>query len=529
MPLGNMFAGSTIPERFDNGGDSAAVRKSTMANRPNVLMIYADQMRYDCMGCSDNPDVKTPHLDRLSGEGVFFNEAFTSYPLCTPFRGSLLTGRYAHRTGLYSNHFPIRTDLPSLAAQLKREGYKTGYFGKWHLYGGPKPGFVPPGPDRLGFEYFVGYNRGHQYMDAVFYRDTDQPYHCKRFEPDFQTDHTIEFMDRVVNSPKDDPFLAYVCFGPPHFPMDMPEYWRKMYDADAIRLPHGVPDPELQKHRARVRVEKEFGGDANFGERSKTDKFEGMDPDIETEWQIRKFVAEYYGMISNIDYNVGRLLNWLDARDLAKDTMVVFFSDHGDMLGQHGSYCGIKRQAYRSSAHVPLLVRYPKRFAEGKRVMSLVDVAVDTMPTILETCGVEIPEGVQGISYLPLLEGSGDEPTRDHVQFELMKADFGGRSERHVKPERGIRTKSWLYVRKEDRPLYLFDQANDPFETSNLVNDPAFSQIRKELDARVLWNMEETGDAWNLEMDFPPPGFMTHKEAHRYLLEVIKPRAIEVP
>jgi arylsulfatase A-like enzyme len=498
-----------------------------MSKRPNILMIYADQMRADCMGCSGNPDVKTPHLDRLANEGVMFEEAFTSYPLCTPFRASLLTGRYAHQTGVYSNHFPIPTDLPSLAPALKTAHYKPGYMGKWHLYGGPKPGFVPPGPDRMGFDHFVGYNRGHQYMDAVYYRDTDQPYHCKRYEPDFQTDHTIEFMESVTKS-GDDPFFAYLCFGPPHFPMDMPDHWRGMYDPDTIQLPHGVPDPAFQRQRFAERLEQDFNGDRNFGELSKADKFEGMDPEVETEWQIRKFVAEYYGMISNVDFNVGRMLNWLDANSLLDDTIVIFFSDHGDMLGQHGSYCGIKRQAFRSAAQVPLLVRYPQRFAKGHRVSSLVDVAVDTMPTLLELVGVDIPDGVQGVSYLPLLEGS-DAPTRDHVQFELMKAEFGGRGQRHARPERGIRTKDWLYVRKKDRPLYLFDQNDDRCERRNLIDDPAYDDVQAKLDARVLENMNATGDEWNLEMDFPPPNFMTHAEAHRYLLEEVKPRAIEFP
>lgn len=396
-----------------------------MTKKPNILLIYADQMRYDCAGFSGNPDVKTPNIDRLANEGVCFDEAFTSYPLCTPFRGSLLTGKYAHQVGLYSNHFPINPDQPSLAPILNEAGYKSGYIGKWHLYGGPKPGFVPPGPDRMGFDHFVGYNRGHYYTDAIFYRDTDQPYRCKRYEPDFQTDHTIEFMESARDS--GDPFLAYVCFGPPHFPMDMPEHWRNMYDPDKITLPKGTPNPELQKRRAQERTAQEFDGDNNFGEQSKTDKIEGQDTEVESEAQIRKFVAEYYGMISSVDFNVGRLLNWLDAQDLAKDTIVVFFSDHGDMLGQHGAYCGLKRQAYRAAAQVPLLVRYPAQFAAGKRVSSLVDVAVDTMPTLLETCDETIPDSVQGISYLSLLKGNSDTPTRDHVQYELMKADFGGR------------------------------------------------------------------------------------------------------
>ena len=517
MQQNSMCAVSTILLQYER----------MMNKQPNILMIYADQMRYDCAGFSGNKDVKTPNLDRLANEGVCFDEAFTSYPLCTPFRASLLTGKYAHQSGLYSNHFPINTDQPSLAPSLNKVGYRSGYIGKWHLYGGPKPGFVPPGPDRMGFDHFVGYNRGHYYMDAIFYRDTDQPYSCKRYEPDFQTDHTIEFMESVEGT--DSPFFAYVCFGPPHFPMEMPEHWRNMYNLNEIELPKGTPNPELQKRRAAERLKLDFDGDNRFGEHSKADKVEGQDPDVENEWQIRKFVAEYYGMISNIDFNVGRLLNWLDAKKLSNNTIVIFFSDHGDMLGQHGSYCGIKRQAYRSSAQVPLLIRYPSRFGSGKRVSHLIDVAVDTMPTILETCGVDIPTGVQGLSYLSMLDSTSDGPTRDHVQYELMKADFGGRSERHVKPERGIRTKDWLYVRKEDRPLYLFDQNADRDELFNLVGNPEYSTIQAELDARVIKNMEETADAWDLEMDFPPPGYMSHKEGKDHLLNVVKPAAIEVP
>lgn len=500
-----------------------------MSRKPNILIIYADQMRSDCMSCSGNPDVKTPHLDRLAMEGVMFENAFISYPLCTPFRGSFLTGKYAHQTGLYSNHFPLPKNQPMLAPILNSIGYQSGYIGKWHLYGGPKPGFVPPGPDRLGFDHFVGYNRGHQYMDAIYYRDTDQPIHCKRYEPDFQADHTIEFMDQVSRKDGDDPFLAYVCFGPPHFPMTMPAYWKSMYDPKKIALPHGTPDPSQQKSRMAETIASDFDGNPDHPDRSKVDKFDGMDPDIETEGQLRKYVAEYYGMISSVDHNVGRLLNWLDANELSDNTMVIFMSDHGDMLGQHGSYCGLKRQAYRGSSQVPFLIRCPSRFQAGKRVRSLVDVGVDTMPTLLEACGAGIPDGVQGVSYLSLLENKADTPTRDHVQFELMKASYGGRGERHAHPERGIRTAEWLYVRKQDRPYYLFDQINDPLELNNLIGDPAHADIQAELDKRVLANMLETGDDWDLEMAFPPDNYISHKEAAKLIRDVIKPSAIIEP
>ena len=309
-----------------------------MSGKPNILIILADQMRYDCAGFSGNPDVKTPQLDRLAMEGVCFDEAFVSYPYCRPFRASLLTGKYAHRTGAFTNRTPVNPSQPSLARILNAYGYKTGYFGKWHLYNDfLKPGFVPPGIDRMGFDEFVGFNDDHRYMDAIFYRDTDQPYQCKRFEPDFQTDHAIEFMERALVS--GEPFLAYASFGPPHPPMRMPEHWRRMYDPRRIALPQCA---------------------ANFNSRNLDleagESGEGGAPydDGEIECRIRNYVSGYYSLISSVDFNVGRLLNWLDANALAESTVVIFFSDHGDMLGQNGSCCAAKCLPFRAAAQVRL-------------------------------------------------------------------------------------------------------------------------------------------------------------------------------
>ena len=470
-----------------------------MADKPNILIIHADQMRYDCASFSGNPDVKTPHLDRLAIEGVCFDEAFVSYPLCRPFRASFQTGKYPQRTGAYAHLSRIDPNQPSLARALNAAGYKSGYIGKWHLHNDfMKPGFVPPGPARMGFDDFVGFNRDHAYVDAIFYRDTDQPYICRRFEPDFQTDHAIEFMERARAS--DGPFLAYVSFGPPHPPIGQtPEHWRRMYDPGRLALPKGVENPRFKKPR------KEKGGGGEGRE---------SDPAIGNEWRFREFLCGYYGLISSVDFNVGRLLNWLDANSLAECTIVMFLSDHGEMLGQHGSHVRSKNEAYRASAQVPLLVRHPGRFAAGKRVNSLVDVAVDTMPTLLDACGVEAPEGTQGISYLPLLEG-GEVPTRDHVQYlRIAYKPKSGSGEGKPDPNslRGIRTKDWLYVRNWNGPLLLFDQNEDRDELANLADDPARADILAELDARVRLNMEETGDAWSLAAESNPPGMPTQDE-----------------
>ena len=170
-----------------------------MSKQPNILIIYPDQMRFDAMSCAGNPVIRTPHVDRLAREGVFFSEAYVSFPVCCPFRASVLTGKYAQGHGMLQNHIPLPGDQTFLAECLADAGYRTGYVGKWHLEGGPKPGFVPT-DRRFGFEHFVGFNRGHDYLSSIYFDDDGQAYHSRRFEPDYQTDQLLDFIESAVRA-----------------------------------------------------------------------------------------------------------------------------------------------------------------------------------------------------------------------------------------------------------------------------------------------------------------------------------------
>ncbi|MFK7805386.1 MAG: sulfatase [Anaerolineae bacterium] len=498
-----------------------------LQDQPNILIIYPDQMRHDVMGCAGNRVIKTPFLDQLVKEGVQFNNAHVSYPLCCPFRASLMTGKYAQSHGMLQNHFPIDTNQEFLANLLKDAGYQTGYVGKWHLAGGPKPGFVAPGEGRLGFDDFVGFNRGHRYFDAIYYRDTNQPYTSKRYEPDFQTDHMLEYIESAVSNGSKKPFFGFIGYGPPHHPNTMPDHWRNLYDPAEIPLPPGVPNPEMQLEVQQKRLEIDCEGNEKAALRSRVAYGAKKPLEPETEEETRQFIAEYYGMVSNIDFNIGRILNYLDRLGIAEDTMVIFLSDHGDMLGQHGYYCGYKPTGHKSAMQVPFIVRYSKKFEAGKKVDALIDVAVDTMPTLLELCGVAIPEAVQGISYLPLLNGSADE-TRDHINYQTFKMVDGAAHEFTPVPERGIRTKDWMYVRQPGRRKLLFDQKADPDELNNLVDDPQYGALMDSFDEQIKAHMNATGDDWGMHLNFPPPDFMTHEESKRYLEEDLLKNAIVV-
>lgn len=494
--------------------------------RPNILIIYPDQMRFDALACAGNPVIKTPHLDRLAAEGVMFTESYVSYPVCSPFRASVLTGKYAQGHGMVQNHFPLRAGQTFLAECLRDAGYRTGYIGKWHLEGGAKPGFVPV-HRRFGFEHFLGFNRGHDYLASIYFDDAGRAHHSPRYEPDYQTDQFIDFIDAAVTAGKADgkPFFGYVSYGPPHFPMNMPDYLRRIYRPEEVPLPPGVPNPDLQRAYQKLRSEIYCGGDARAMHTSHA-AHNPAPGEAETEDEIRQFIAAYYAMIHNIDWNVGRILNRLDALGVAQHTAVVFCSDHGDMLGQHGNYCGIKNEAWRAAMQVPLIIRLPNRFAPH-RSAAMVDVGVDMMPTLLDLCGVELPADMHGISYLPVLDGDATD-ARDAVMYQSFMQNGGNPGEYAPYAQRGIRTKDYLYVRHKNRRVMLFDERADAHEQHNLVDDAKHAKLMDEFDARIASHMQATGDDWDMAANFPPPDFVTHAQAKKFLQEELLPNAIRV-
>ena len=177
---------------------------------------------------------------------------------------------------------------------------------------------------------------------------------------------------------------------------------------------------------------------------------------------------------------------------------------------------------------IPFIVRYPNRFPAGHVTDAMIDVAVDTMPTLLELCGITVPNDVQGKSYLSLLDGN-EQPTRDAVMYQLIKQSKGGKGARHPVAQRGIRTADWLYVCEEKQRKLLFDLKNDPHEQVNLLDDPQYNDLMDGFDERIKDHMEATGDRWELEPDFPPPDYITHEDAALLLKGELLDRATVVP
>src|SRR5579884_43663 len=202
--------------------------------RPNVLLIIPDQLRGQALGCAGNPDVRTPHIDRLAAQGVLFRRTFANTPVCCPARATLLTGKYPHRNGLVANDLRLRESQATLAKLLRAEGYDTGFIGKWHLDGGPRdPGFVPPGPRRQGFDFWAACECRHEHFRPVYFRDTPEPIRPGKFEPEALTDVAVQFL----RGHREKPFFLVLSMGPPHDPYGAPEEYMKRYDPRKLTMP----------------------------------------------------------------------------------------------------------------------------------------------------------------------------------------------------------------------------------------------------------------------------------------------------
>ena len=211
--------------------------------------------------------------------------------------------------------------------------------------------------------------------------------------------------------------------------------------------------------------------------------------------------------MAQVDYCLGRGLDWIDGAGIAEQTLVLLVSDHGEMAGEHGLYG--KKTCFEASMRVPMIVRYPSRFRPGTVVRHLVDPSVDTLPTLLELCGITAPDGVQGGSYLSLLDG-GDSPVRDHVFYEVCMEREG--PEAFPVPERGVRNHEWMYVRTEQGPKALYHLPDDPLELDNLARSGNCIGIIEGLDRVLEGHMTRTRDSWGIEAVFPPPDFQTHED-----------------
>lgn len=423
--------------------------------RPNVLFIMPDEWRGQALGCMGNPDVQTPHIDQLAAEGILFRQTFANTPVCCPARATILTGTYTSRNGMLANDLRLKESLVTIADIYGHAGYRTGFIGKWHLDGGPRlPGFIPPGPRRHGFQYWAANECNHNYFYNWYFRDENVPIVSEKYEPEFWTDLAIDFL----HESQDKPFFLMLAPGAPHDPYLPPQKYLDLYDPQKLAM------------------------EPNWAEG--------------TPGAGRKEMAGYCAAITAVDDQVGRLLRTLRELKLDRNTIVLFSSDHGNMLGSQGKI--LKRKPWEESIRVPGIMRYPGVISPGQKTDALFS-HVDFAPTLLPLCGLPIPAEMQGANLSPVavgkaLEGPGS------VLFQIFGPYHGDGTEQAW---RGVRTERFMYARSESGPWLLYDIDKDPYELQNLVNDVAYSSQLRDLDKHLSDWMSRVGDSWSLDWTAP--------------------------
>jgi len=447
--------------------------------RPNILLILPDQMRASAMGCDGNDQVKTPHIDRLAAQGIRFRNTYANVPVCCSARAVLLTGTHAHVNGMLANDLRLREEQVTLAELLSAHGYRTGFVGKWHLDGGPRlPGFVPPGPRRQGFEFWAAYECHHQHFNPTYFRDTPDVININKFEPEASCDFALEFLR---TQPRDRPFFLTVQMGPPHNPYGAPEKYMQQYPPERVVPPRNwqpgsgqSPTKNTAKNATKNAASKSAGAVLN----------RGVSPGGLEE------IAAYYAAVTAIDDQLGRLMQTLQELKLDQNTIVLFTSDHGDMLGSHG--LRLKRKPYDESARVPGIIRWPERIPSGQVAATLLS-HVDMAPTLLGLAGLDVPKNLQGINLANVALGRSTQGP-DAV---LLQQFVPFRPDNVLAPWRGLITQRYTYARFEDSPWLLFDRQTDPDEMQNLIDDAESAELRNQLDEQLTALMKKNGDAWN--------------------------------
>jgi len=434
--------------------------KST-EQKPNVLVFFTDQQRWDSTGVHGNPLDLTPNFDRMAREGTHVFNSFTCQPVCAPARASLQTGLYATQTGVFRNGITLPSEIKTLAHRFRDAGYRTGYIGKWHL-AGEEPVLEER---RGGYEYWLGAELlefSSQPYDTIVYDNDNKPVKLPGYRVDALTDAAIRFIDNN----KDNPFYLFLSFLEPHHQNDVDDYI--------------APDGYRERY---------------------TDRW--VPPDLAAlGGSTSEHLGGYWGIVRRLDEALGRLLDALKSLGLRENTIVLFTSDHGcHFKTRNWEY---KRSCHESSIRVPTALQGPGLNGNG-RIEQLVSL-VDLPPTLLDAAGLPVPGEMQGRSLLPLLQGKTEEWPED-VFIQISESHVG----------RAIRTRRWKYsVIAPDKEAWfdicsekyieecLYDLDDDPHELHNLIGLGSHRNIADEMRDRLIRRITEAGEDTPVIESAPP-------------------------
>jgi N-acetylglucosamine-6-sulfatase len=446
------------------GAAAPALLQSQPLRRRNVIFILTDDHRYDAMGfLKPQPWLRTLHLDSLARDGVHCANAFVTTALCSPSRASILTGMYAHRHRIVDNNTAIPPGLTFFPALLQRAGYKTGFVGKWHM--GAESDEPQP-----GFDHWVSFRGQGTYLPSpnglnVNGRKVPQ----KGYITDELTDYALDWVNGL---PKDQPYFLYLSHKAVHSEFVPAERHRGAYANEKFVPPKSL-DPAAVKN-------------APMWAQNQRNSWHGAEFPYHTNLDIGEYYKRYAETLLGVDDSVGRVLDTLRQRGELDSTLIVYMGDNGFAFGEHGLID--KRTAYEESMRVPMLARCPELFGGGKRETRMI-ANLDIMPTVLDACGVAPPKGLDGASFLPLLQGK-QTGWRDALLYEY----YWERNFPQTPTVHAIRTDRFKYVRVHG--LWdvdeLYDLEADPLETNNLIFSAEHKQVIEQLRARLWQTLEQT-------------------------------------
>ena len=448
-----------------------------MKKRPNLLYVFLDQWRYQAMGYAKSDEVCTPHMDSFARESLDCTEAVSTFPLCSPHRASLLTGKYPFSVGMWTNCKIGLSEVLMLKPQetcignvLKDTGYHTGYIGKWHLDASeqnfeknPVSGashwdtYTPPGERRQGFDYWLSYGACDEHLNPHYWADTPEQIKPGCWSPEFETDKALEYMEEKKNQAA--PFALFVSYNPPHLPHELvPDKYYEQYKDIPVHFRENVPE-------------------------------EKRTPELET------ITRQYFAAVTGVDEQFGRLLEFLKENGMEEETIVVLSADHGEMLGSHG-HMG-KNVWYEESIHIPLYIRQKGRLTPAK-YKELV-ASPDHMPTLLGLLDIPVPDTCQGFNHAPGILGQESDAPQDAFlcSYPGMPEMVAAFEKQGLNSKcygwRGIRTHIHTFVINngykpgEKQVKMLYNNEEDPYQQNPIM----ITELNEELAADYEKDLRE--------------------------------------
>ena len=462
-----------------------ALQQVAGAKKRNIVFILTDDHRYDAIGfLKGQPFLETPVLDSLARDGAHVKNAFVTTALCSPSRASILTGQYAHKHGIVDNNTPIPKGTVFFPQYLQQAGYDTGFFGKWHMGAEedtPKPGFTR-------WVSFLGQGT---YLPSKNGLNVDgKKVPQKGYITDELTDYAVDW---ISSREKGKPFFAYISHKAVHSEFIPADRHKGRYkDAKFVPPPTMAPNGEMAQGRP-------------MWVQNQRNSWHGVDFPYHSDLNIEEYYKRYAETLLAVDEGVGRVLDALRKRGELDSTLVIYMGDNGFAFGEHGLID--KRTAYEESMRVPMLVRCPELFSGGKTVPQVV-ANLDIMPTCLAAAGLNPPAGLDGASFLPLLEGKSV-PWRDTLLYEY----YWERNFPHTPTMHALRGDRYKYIRYHGiwDSDELYDLQEDPMESRNLIHDSRHAATVKQMNEKLFATLQETD---GMTMPLYPDRGGVHRKRH---------------